>query len=453
MKRGIFLTSIIAIGFACPAIAEPVVESQYPTDRMMQENTTYTGAATYTNFGEYEGTVTATAEYDDIIYKIAAGTYLPAGSVDAVACPAGSFCAGVTSATYSETDNQGISTCPSGYSNSDQGATSNTQCYTACAVGKVAHATAVSGNDYYNTDADTCSATECESGYHTTDGATRIVEKTPLIDVDYREYGNTEFSGYGYISASGSSGGGLSGELTENNTWVANFDYGNVYGRASCQSAPHDAGMGYIFENLEAVMDGTKPLEEFRSELTEISGASKANYISDVFAKMMDGTYDEATGMEELGKAIFVVFGVDTSGQYSTTDTGQYCYCQMTDFTPTGGVKAAVLSAPWVFDGDAGSASICASGCANDCAYNLLFANPSNHGFRAAVFGSLGALSGATCEGNEITIEWSDAEVEDIEANNAGMCIYGGDITTPVKAKSKPGKTFKGWKFEKQGAV
>ena len=340
MKRGIFLTSIIAIGFACPAIAEPVVESQYPTDRMMQENTTYTGAATYTNFGEYEGIVTATAEYEDIIYKIAAGTYLPAGSVDAVACPAGSFCAGVTSATYSESDNQGISTCPSGYSNSDQGATSDTQCYTACAVGKVAHATAVSGNDYYNTDADTCSATACESGYHTNE-ETRIVEKTPLIDVDYREGGNE----YGYISADGGSGGGLAGELTENNTWGANFDYGNVYGRASCQSALHDAGFVYILENLNAVMGGAKPLEEFRSELTEISGAAKANYISDVFAKMMDGTYDGDTGMEELGKALYVVFGVDTSGQYSTTDTGQYCYCQMTDFTPTGGTKAAVLSA------------------------------------------------------------------------------------------------------------
>ena len=445
MKRGIFLTSIIAIGFACPAIAEPVVESQYPTDRMMQENTTYTGAATYTNFGEYEGTVTATAEYEDIIYKIAAGTYLPAGSVDAVACPAGSFCAGVTSATYSETDNQGISTCPSGYSNSAQGATSDTQCYTACAVGKVAHATAVSGNDYYNTDADTCSATACEGGYHTTD-ETRIVEKTPLIDADYREGAND----HGYISADGSKRN--ADELTENNTWVANFDYGNVYGRASCQSAPHDAGFVYIFENLNAVMGGTKPVEEFRSELTEISGVSKANYISDVFAKMLDGTYDEATGREEVGKAIYVVFGVDTSGQYSTTDTGQYCYCQMTDFTPTGGVKAAVLSAPWVFYYYDGSASGCALNCASDCAGYLRYADPNFLGYRAAVFGSLGALSSATCTGNEITIEWSDADPADIEANNAGMCIYGGDITTPVKAKSKPGKTFKGWKFEKRGA-
>ncbi|MBO5834046.1 MAG: hypothetical protein J6R22_03780 [Alphaproteobacteria bacterium] len=451
MKRGIFLTSIIAIGFAYPAIAEPVVESQYPTDRMMQENTTYTGAATYTNFGEYEGTVTATAEYEDIIYKIAAGTYLPAGSVDAVACPAGSFCAGVTSATYSETDNQGISTCPSGYSNSDQGATSNTQCYTACAVGKVAHATAVSGNDYYNTDADTCSATECEGGYHTNE-ETRIVEKTPLIDVDYREGGKGRY-GYGYIGASGNTGTGLAGGLTENNTWVAEFDYGNVYGRASCQSAPHDAGSVYVMENVEAVVGGTKPLEEFRSELTEISGASKANYISDVAAKMMDGTYDWETGVGEVFKAIHVVFAVDTSAQYSTTDTGQYCYCQMTDFTPTGGVKAAVLSAPWVFFADIASASYCAMDCAYDCAFNLHNGGPSNIWFRAAVFGSFGALSSATCQGNEITIEWSDADPADIEANNAGMCIYGGDITTPVKAKSKPGKTFKGWKFEKQGAV
>ena len=49
------------------------------------------------------------------------------------------------------------------------------------------------------------------------------------------------------------------------------------------------------------------------------------------------------------------------------------------------------LSAPWVFNNDNGSASNCASNCANNCANNLQNDNPNNHGFRAAVFGSLGS--------------------------------------------------------------
>ena len=49
---------------------------------------------------------------------------------------------------------------------------------------------------------------------------------------------------------------------------------------------------------------------------------------------------------------------------------------------------------------------------------------------------------------NVITINWGGASAEDISANNAGQCIYGGDIRTPVKAIHVPGKTFVGWTFD-----
>ena len=75
MNKKIFLTSFIALGFACPAMAET-----FPVDGNMLENKTYDEAATYTNMGVYEGSVSANAYYDDIVYNIAAGNYLAAGS-------------------------------------------------------------------------------------------------------------------------------------------------------------------------------------------------------------------------------------------------------------------------------------------------------------------------------------------------------------------------------------
>jgi hypothetical protein len=53
------------------------------------------------------------------------------------------------------------------------------------------------------------------------------------------------------------------------------------------------------------------------------------------------------------------------------------------------------------------------------------------------------------CEANTITIHWSDAAQTDIDANNAGTATYGSDVRTPVKAATKKGQTFKGWRFSK----
>ena len=65
------------------------------------------------------------------------------------------------------------------------------------------------------------------------------------------------------------------------------------------------------------------------------------------------------------------------------------------------------------------------------------------------MLGALGAVEFGICEANEITINWTDATADDIAANNAGMCTYDGEIRTPVRAATKPGKTFVGWKFNK----
>ena len=456
MKKRLFLTSLVAVGCVCPIFAAraEVAKDDFPSNGYMLENKTYADAATYGNMGVYDGAVTATAEYEDILYQIGAGTYLPAGATVAEQCPANSYCPGVTDATYNEGASQGATSCPSGYPNSDAGASSNTQCYTACTVSMVEHATAVDGNDYYGAGTDTCAATECEGGYHV-EGSVGVIEQTPLIDVDYTMAGND----YGYISADGGNTRGTgSYAITENNTWAAAFDYGVVYGRASCQATLHDPGLEYIMANLNAIMGGTMSADQVRSDLTPIVGDAKANYFADVIAGMADGT----KGEEDLFKAVQVVFGVSKDALFSTTDTGQYCYCQMTGFqSGSSGVAPASLdegsdtsgivsiaSAPWVFDYDSGSADDCADGCADYCAYNLHAGDPYDRVFRGAVFGSLGAAASGTCEANEIRITWTDAAEADVTANNAGVCTYGGDIRTPVRAATKPGKTFVGWKFD-----
>ena len=64
-----------------------------------------------------------------------------------------------------------------------------------------------------------------------------------------------------------------------------------------------------------------------------------------------------------------------------------------------------------------------------------------------------GGSGTATCEANTITITWSNADANDISANNAGTATYGSDVRTPVKAQTIKGKTFKGWRFSKPTQV
>ncbi len=418
----------------------------------MLEDMVYEEAATYGNMGVYDGTVTATAEYDDILYQIGAGTYLPAGSEGNLEiCPANSYCPGDVDVTYNETTDQGISSCPSGYPNSAAGASSDTQCYTACTVSSanIEHATAVDGNDYYNTDADTCAATACEGGYHVDGSVVRVIEQTPLIDVDYTVAGN----GHGSIRADGTSSNADTYGLTENNTWAAEFDYGIVYGRASCQATPHDPGIEYILANETGLLNATMSPDQVRSDLTPIVGAAKANYMADVVAGIADGSKDK----EDFYEAMYVVFGLSKDALFSTTDTGQYCYVQMTGFQSASSAEngynisdaVSVTAAPWVICAGYGTADFCARNCASFCANSLHKADTDYRVFRGVVFGTLDFSVAGTCAANEITINWTDATDEDIAANNAGMCTYGGDIRTPVAAMEKPGKTFVGWKFSK----
>ena len=100
--------------------------------------------------------------------NVPAGQYLPANSQNPDTCPAGSFCTG-GDYTFDENNSQGATPCSTlesgAYHNSEAGASTQDECYTACALSDVAYATGVTGNDYYN-GTDTCEATSCASNYN-----------------------------------------------------------------------------------------------------------------------------------------------------------------------------------------------------------------------------------------------------------------------------------------------
>ena len=246
MKKKIFLTSAIAMGFVAPAFAAPSHTDAFPDDGYMQEDYTYTNAATADNMDSvYEGTVNATAEYETLNYLLSAGQYLPADSEIPTTCPAGSFCSGIGSVQYNETSAQGIESCPSGFGSSAAGSSSNTQCYRACdvnnmgangSIANIAHATAISGNDYYGSGTDTCEPTACENGWH-------VKESLNVADT----INNTAGENYAYINDIASfieknyDGQGAKGQtyysLTDNNTWAVDYgDKGFLYGQGRCST-------------------------------------------------------------------------------------------------------------------------------------------------------------------------------------------------------------------------
>ena len=270
-----------------------------------------------------------------------------------------------------------------------------------------------------------------------------MVESAPLVpDADPSLRAST----YGFISADGSWKNNESEfGLTENGTWAGRFNYGAiiVYGQASGQSAGGEA-MEYVSGLLTSTSANT---ETVRSELTAMVGESAAEAVADAYAEYKAGTKTQ----EEAFKVAFAILGSEYDANFSKNDSGQYCYCQMTAYTPSGSSEQIpVTSAPWVYQSAAYiSADACVSECANSCAYYSEGNTARDSAYRAAVLGALGTKTVGVCAANEISITWADADPADVAANNAGVCTYDGDIRTPAKAITKPGKTFKGWKFQK----
>ncbi len=435
MKNKIFLSSMLIMSVA-PAMAE-----NFPTDGLMQENKTYDNAATSTNMdGVYSGTVNATAEYDTIDYILSAGQYLPADSETKTTCPVGSFCPGGSTVQYNQTTAQGIQTCPTGYASSIAGASSDTECYRQCSGNvTIAHATGVTGNDYYGNGVDTCEPTGCVNGYHKNEAD--VVAKTPIVPFDYNDAG----LGYEYINANGvfgDDGDGISDlSLTDNNTWAMVDDDGILYGKASCQP-DNDAASLYLESNGGKVLNGNMSVQEFMAGFIPIVGQEKANWVLSLFQQYANGQLTQI----DMAAKLALMFNTHYNTNYSTSDKGRYCFCQVDGYKPNNDVRQNINNAPWVYKEIMSDISGCDNRCASYCAELSITQNLNLRGMLAAMIGAFDKVN-ASCEANTITINWSDVDPEYAGQNNEGTATYGSDVRTPVKAQTIKGKTFRGWRF------
>jgi len=385
MKKYLFLTSAITLCTICPAMAET-----FPTNGLMQENKTYDNAAIDTNMdGVYEDSVNAVAQYENMTFTLTAGNYLPANSETITQCPAGSFCDGSAGTVNYSSTAQGIQGCPSGYESSLAGATSNEQCYRACSGNvEIAHASGVTGNDYYGNGVDTCEPTGCVHGWHKKNGL-NVQTAVGQVAGENSAYVNNA----GSFIESGNNGQAYYGFASgDKNKWAV--DYGSngfIYGQGRCSTRAGAAN----------------------------TWTSTYNVISDNFVSSL----------------------TDETGE----EGAQYCYCNVTGYKANGGTLQS-LSSPWVFNYDNGDASNCASRCAYRCAAYMRGTDTNYLAFRAALLGSVGT-SPASCEANTITINWNGTTQTEIDANNAGTATYGEAIRTPRSATHVPGKNFTGWLF------
>ncbi len=423
MNKKIILTSFIALGFACPAMAEPSHTDEFPSNGLMQEDYTYTNSANETNMAGVSGhnaTVYANALYSNASYAVVAGEYLPADAEVVATCTAGSFCPGGQSYGYNATTAQGITACSTvgdnSFTLSAAGASANTDCYKACnianmgqggSIADIPHAASLTGNDYYGNGTDTCEPATCVTGWHVKDGLNVATEIGTTAGVNSAYVNNSGTFGETDANfSSGNNGAAYYGLSTSNhNTWAVEYDgKGIVVGQGRCSTR----GV-------------TTPWYE---------------------------TYDESTDSYTVPSDNIVSSLTDETGQTGA----QYCYCNVTGYKASSSSALQSLSSSWVFRSVYGDASDCASDCAYDCADNMRDTSSSSLAFRGALLGSVGALP-ASCEVNTINISWDGATAAAVSANNAASVTYGGDIRTPKSAIHVKGKVFDGWEFSTTAPV
>ncbi|MDW2958400.1 MAG: hypothetical protein R8M37_01145 [Alphaproteobacteria bacterium] len=360
MSKKLILSSFVALALASPAMAEPANTSDtFPSDGYMQPDYTYLNAAVQSNLGVYEGNVTATAEYADVIYSVNPGWYLPAAGTEPAQCLANNYCSGATNLLYSETENQAINTCPIGYNSAEAGSDSIVDCYKECDIVENAVSMMEGGKDYYATGPDDCKIESCKPGYS-------IVGRG--------------ITGDHILSRVGGRAG--TGTTPSDDTWSVDYgrENGMLVGDARC-SVQTSMNTGQLLDDIKLT-------------------------------------------------------------------SGQSCYCNITEFKSSDGSFNNEVVSKWMFVGAAGANDMCAKECGSMCADVMSKMDGRTEYLRSALIKQISYVA-ERCDPNTITITWENADPADVSANNAGSVEYGGDIRTPVKATEVPGKTFRGWIFQK----
>jgi len=398
MKK-LFLTSLFATMVAMPAFAD---------NNSYTNNQTYENSCTVDVLGESSGTAPATAQWSANSYSCAAGEYLPDGdnwttdNQGCTQCPAGSYCWGDTF-TYSESGDQGISSCDDEYTGttSAAGATSMNACYWAnVSCPTISSATACDAH------AATCSYTGTTTGNYYPETNTY----TGSCAVSF-----TCATGYTYSATQTAPAGLPSSATTPSSYQYRSHLYPNG-GENSNNDNDLSAGEWKIrYSNGD-----------------EIKGIASCNNVP---GNTNNYAYDTPS-----------VFPTNTTLMSNSADatdaTRRYCWCKMTGLTPSGGDETA-LSGAWVFYYDFEDAGNCADVCADLCAGNAV----GDSGFRGALLGSVGASP--QCVPNTITVNWGDGD-NNPNNNPTTQCTYDGDLVTPTTAPTKRGYTFTGWTFSSQ---
>ena len=140
--------------------------------------------------------------------------------------------------------------------------------------------------------------------------------------------------------------------------------------------------IAYLLTNLESVMGGEMEASTFLSEYTALAGQEKGAIAQQAFTAFVQG--DEATMMT----LFYQLLTMPSNTNYTTNDTGQYCFCQATHYTANNSGQCPLSSPAWVFDSGIDSAAGCAGFCAGYCASDV----QNNSDFRVALFGGAGSL-------------------------------------------------------------
>jgi hypothetical protein len=253
---------------------------------------------------------------------------------------------------------------------------------------------------------------------------------------------------------------------------VTSIAYGNsVNGTASCKTYYSDTST-CILDNEDAceitefACDNGYHDKEGLNLTRLLNNATRTGLISlykGNLRELRTNSQEEKKGSEYYGISGDINWGVDYGDKgiingktRCDTEPDKYgfyaCYCKITGYKANNEQNFQTLNSDdWVYadDGDGwyqAGYNECVQNCATVCA-GMLGGNQSNYRKIRAEILSAVTIIPRSCEANTITINWSDAAQTDIDANNAGTATYGEDVRTPVKAATKKGKTFKGWRF------
>jgi len=308
MKK-LYFTSLLVMMVA-PAVAAPThTSSTFPSNGKMLEDYTYQNQATVTNLKVSEGTATTTANYAE---------------------------------------------CPTAFPNSDEGAESTDECYTACTVSDFpanSHIASVTGKNYQGAGVtDTCAIATCDTGYTLNNGACNA----NVIQITWAD-----------ASAE---------DIAANEAGTVTYG-GDIRTPRKAVHKPGKIFTGWTFVNpLDVLMEN---VDTNGSAYTPTSADGSTSW-SATF------NYGTITGTSLCSSTAGTSTGATGTPDESGTGDTKHCWCRMDNFTPTNGATISAQSL-WVFNFSSSSAGECAWYCAANCGY---YAQNSS-ALRGGLFGSI----------------------------------------------------------------